>query len=70
MKRTPVDSTDLVSVGYDPVERILEVEFKGNRVYQYLEVPRDIAEGLLKAASYGQYFYAHITAYYRYRRVE
>lgn len=70
MQRTPVDSSDLVSVGYDPLTRILEVEFKENRVYQYLDVPKDIYEGLLRAESYGRYFHTYIIAYYRYRRVQ
>ena len=29
------DSSDIVSVGYDKPSKVLEIEFHGNRVYQY-----------------------------------
>lgn len=70
MQRKPVDSTDLVAVGYDAATRTLEVEFKGNRVYHYLDVPPDVYDGLMRAESHGTYFYAYIITYYRYRRVQ
>lgn len=70
MQRVPVDSSDLVSVGYDELSQTLEIEFKENRVYQYLEVPADIYKGLLKADSPGRYFFSYINAYFRYRKVE
>ncbi|HTH71915.1 MAG TPA: non-canonical purine NTP pyrophosphatase [Candidatus Pristimantibacillus sp.] len=69
MHRLPVDSSDLVSIGYDPRERVLEIEFKENRIYQYLEVEPDIYERFTRTDSYGEYFYAHINKHYRYRRV-
>lgn len=69
MQRLPVDSSDIVSIGYDPKGRILEIEFKENRIYQYLEVEPDIYEGFMRADSYGEYFYARITKHYRYKRL-
>jgi XTP/dITP diphosphohydrolase len=70
MKRTPVDSSDVVSIGYDPKDRILEVEFREGRIYRYLEVPQDIYDHFLKADSHGGYFNSYINGYFRYRRVE
>lgn len=70
MQRLPVESSDLVSIGYDARERLLEIEFKENRVYQYFEVEPDIYERFTRTDSYGEYFYAHINKHYRYRRVE
>jgi len=70
MERKPVNSTDLVAVGYDAGSRTLEVEFKEGRVYQYLDVPPDVYDGLMCAESLGKYFYAYIITYYRYRRVQ
>ncbi|HJQ08939.1 MAG TPA: non-canonical purine NTP pyrophosphatase [Candidatus Saccharimonadales bacterium] len=69
MQRIPVESSDLVSVGYDPKTRVLEIEFKENRLYQYLEVETDIYERFMRADSYGQYFFANINGRYRYSRV-
>lgn len=69
MQRIPVESSDLVSIGYDPKQRVLEIEFKENRVYQYFDVEPRVYELFLKADSYGEYFYAHINKHYRYKRL-
>jgi non-canonical purine NTP pyrophosphatase (RdgB/HAM1 family) len=69
MKRIPVESSDVVAIGYDAKERVLELEFHEGRLYRYLEVPQDIYEHFLKADSYGGYFNAYINGHYRYRRV-
>jgi len=66
MNRTYVSSTDLVSVGYE--NGILEIEFKGNNVYQYFNVPQSVYNGLLSAGSKGTYFHSHIKDIYRYRK--
>lgn len=47
------------SVGYDPASQILEIEFK-NGVYQYSDVPLEVHEALMKAASLGRYFIQNI----------
>ena len=59
-----------MSVGYDPKERLLEIEFKEGRLYQYFDVAPEIYERFTRADSYGEYFYAHITKHYRYKRVK
>lgn len=69
MQRIPVESSDIVSIGYDPKERVLEIEFKENRVYQYFDVEQRVYDLFLKADSYGEYFYAHINKHYRYKRI-
>ncbi|HEY5805926.1 MAG TPA: non-canonical purine NTP pyrophosphatase [Candidatus Saccharimonadales bacterium] len=68
MQRLPVESTDLVSIGYDPKERVLEIEFKENRIYQYFEVEPDVYERFMRTDSYGEFFYAHINKHYRYKK--
>ncbi len=70
MRRIPVDSTDLVAIGYDPKTRVLEVEFKEGRIYQYLDVAPDIYVRFMRTDSYGQYFYAFISGHYRYERIK
>lgn len=70
MKRKPVESSDVVSIGYDAKERTLEVEFREGRLYCYFDVPQDIYEHFLKADSYGGYFNSYINGHYRYRRVQ
>ena len=70
MKRIPVESSDLVSVGYDPSTNILEVEFQGGRVYQYRDVEPDIHAQFMRADSFGTFFFAHINGHYRYQKLQ
>lgn len=56
MQRTEVESTTLRSVGYEPAEGILELEFTSGAVYQYFDVPVSVWQGLLRAESKGKYF--------------
>ena len=68
MQRTPVESSNVISVGYDASSHVLEVEFKTG-VYQYADVPADVAEGLLSAPSVGSYMHKHIRGVYDHSRV-
>ncbi|MDZ7336742.1 MAG: KTSC domain-containing protein [candidate division KSB1 bacterium] len=70
MQRVPVQSSNLASVGYDPVSSILEIEFHNGGIYQYLGVPQEIYDGLMYAASKGSYFHHYIKeAGYSYAKV-
>ena len=67
MNRTPVSSSNLSSVGYDPASKILEIEFHSGRVYQYFNVPESVYHGLMNASSKGGYFNQHIKDVYSFR---
>ena len=69
MIRTPVNSSNLVSVGYDPISKTLEIEFIRSSVYQYFNVPEGLHLGLMRASSKGRYFRANIRDIYSYIRV-
>lgn len=69
MNRTPVSSSNLASVGYDPQQQILEIAFRNGSVYQYFNVPLHIYQGLMNAGSHGRYFNNHIKDRYRYRKI-
>jgi hypothetical protein len=69
MQRTPVQSSNLLSVGYDRLNRVMEIEFNSGHVYQYFNVPEEIYIGLLNASSHGKYFHQHIRNAYQYRQV-
>ncbi|MES1210927.1 MAG: KTSC domain-containing protein [Acidobacteriota bacterium] len=60
MRRKPVVSSAITSLGYDPERETLEVEFQSGNVYRYFAVPRQIYEDFLQASSKGRYFGAHI----------
>ena len=67
--RTPVTSSNLRSVGYDPDTETLEVEFHDGGIYQYSNVPSNIHDALMSAPSHGTYFAANIRNSFSYRRV-
>ena len=69
MNRTPVSSSNLAAVGYDPASQTLEIEFRDSSLYQYFDVSQAVVDGLLAAASLGSYFHAQIRGVYRYARV-
>jgi hypothetical protein len=70
MKRTPVNSSMIASVGYDRQERILEVEFVNTgHVYEYYDVPYREYLNLMKDESKGSYMKTFIIDQYGYSRV-
>ena len=69
MRRAPIESTSLASVGYDPSGKVLEVEFQGGRVYRYFGVPRRRYQELLEADSAGRFLNTRIKGFYPYAPV-
>lgn len=49
MKRQPVRSTSLKSVGYDPESRLLEIEHRSGRLSRYANVSAATYQALLAA---------------------
>lgn len=64
----PVTSSNLESVGYDPVTATLRICFHSG-TYDYYEVPESVYNGLMSAASKGSYHAAHIKNSYRYVKI-
>ena len=64
MKRIPVKSNNIASVGYDSASRTLEVEFKSGGVYEYKSVAPATALAFHKSKSKGQYFANFIKSKY------
>jgi hypothetical protein len=66
MTRQPVESSNLVSVGYDEATQILEVEFQPNKtgassIWQYRPVSRETFEQIIDPAnSAGAVFHAAV----------
>lgn len=69
MKRVPVTSSNIASVGYDANTNTLEIEFNSGHIYQYFDVPNSIYDDLVSASSVGQYFHQTIKGIYRYARI-
>jgi hypothetical protein len=68
MKRVPVDSEALASVGYDLGRSVLEIEFTSGDVYRYHDVPAHVHRELMDADSHGRHFALHVRDRYRYVR--
>ncbi len=60
MNRTPVSSSNLQAVGYDPATRTLEIEFLNGGLYSYSGVPASVHASLMAASSHGSYFDSNI----------
>lgn len=69
MKRVPVNSTNILSIGYDKDSQLLEIEFNTKRVYRYSSIPPHVYAGLMKAESHGKYFQTHINGAYSHLEV-
>lgn len=61
MKLTPVVSSNIAAVGYDAIENVLHVQFKGNEIiYQKHGVPSEIYELMMSAESIGSFYARNI----------
>jgi hypothetical protein len=63
MMRTPVQSSNVESIGYSPMMRILEVCFKKDRIYHYTDVPPDVYAALMASPSKGGFMNSIAYAY-------
>lgn len=61
LARTKIEgSSNIASVGYDPAEQTLHVEFHGGKVAEYDGVAPHMADALMASDSKGQFFHRHI----------
>ena len=68
MNRVSVKSSNIASIGYDPVSLILEVEFLDLSIYHYFGVPIQHYQGLMASDSHGKYLNANIKNSFRYQK--
>ena len=69
MDRKKVSASSIRSVGYDPREQCLEVEFSDGRIVQYQRVPSETHRRLMAAPSIVSYFRDQIEDEYSKRSV-
>ncbi len=70
MKREPVKSTAIKSIGYNEDKQILEVEIlETGRVYKYFNVPLEEYMDFMEAKSLGEYYNRVIKEKYEYREL-
>jgi hypothetical protein len=69
MQRSPLQSQAVLSAGYDPATRELEIEYRTGRIYRYREVPHGVFEFLLRTPSKGGYVNRMIHGRYVYEEI-
>ena len=69
IRRISVKSDDIQSIGYDPDEKLLEVEFSVGGVYRYFEVPVARYELLMCSELMSRYFHKYIRDRYEFLRI-
>lgn len=69
MEREAVDSSTILSIGYDNQSETLEVEFKNGGIYQYYNVPESIHQQLIESSSKGSFLHANIKSSFPFSRV-
>lgn len=69
MRRKPLESSSLRSVGYDEATAVLEVEFDGGAVYRYFAVPKKVHDALMAAPSKGAFLNERVKPVYPVKRV-
>ena len=70
MRREPVQSRALSSVGYDAEAHALELQFTSGTVYRYLDVPEFTYRALMHAKSKGRFFQTSIDRKFKFEEVK
>ncbi|MCR8633449.1 KTSC domain-containing protein [Paenibacillus radicis (ex Xue et al. 2023)] len=61
MELTPVISSNIAAVGYDNIQNILHIQFKGKEtIYIYQGVPVGEFEAMMESESVGSYYARNI----------
>ena len=69
MKRIPVESSSIKSIGYDISAQKLEVEFMSDKIYVYYHVENSIVLRMLFDKSIGKFFKDWIAERYQFEKV-
>ncbi|MDK2836975.1 MAG: hypothetical protein PWQ53_310 [Bacteroidota bacterium] len=64
MNRESVQSSMIVSLGYEADTSTLEVEFNSGAIWQYYDVPESVYYDMINSGSLGKYFHANIKGQY------
>ena len=69
MERDNVTSSNIVSIWYNNLSSVLEIEFLDWWIYEYLDVPENEYNGLMNADSHWKYLNANIKGNYSYNKI-
>lgn len=68
IKRIPVASSNIATIGYDKEAHILEIEFHHGAIYQYVDVPEKVYEELMTSPSQGAFYMNEIKSKFNYQK--
>lgn len=60
MNLTPVTSSTIDAIGYDPDAQTMHVAFLSGGTYEYLDVDPETHQALVEAPSVGSHFHKHV----------
>lgn len=66
MTKYPIDSANILKVGYDEEQQVLEIEFKLTVIYHYFEVPLDEFVAFMKADDLEAFYFEFIQCKYHF----
>jgi hypothetical protein len=66
MNKYPINSDNILNVGYDEVKQILGIEFKINVIHLYFEVPLDEFVDFMKVDDVEEFYVNFIHCKYHY----
>jgi KTSC domain len=69
MDRKKINSSNIRSAGYDPRNRVLEIEFSNGGITQYSGVSEELYRRLMNAPSAGSYFHDNIEESFAAKRI-
>lgn len=66
MSKYPINATNILAVGYNEVNQILEIEFRLNVIHHYFEVPPDEFVAFMKADDIEEFYFDFIQCKYHF----
>jgi hypothetical protein len=58
-------SSHIMSVGYDPDRREMQIAFHNGKTYSYPNVPEHVHKTMMVTGSKGEYFHRHINSKFK-----
>jgi len=69
MERKRLNASNIRAVGYDPRNRVLEIEFSNGGISQYSGVSDEVHRRLMNSPSPGSYFHDNIEENHAVKRI-
>jgi hypothetical protein len=67
---TPVESSNIHSIGYDAPSRTMHIKFKSGGHYTYADVPPEVHQEFMGAESKGKHFKSSFAGKYEHKKLE